>query len=52
MTSPSTKTFVSHLTRIGECDSPSVKRMIRPSTMYIEAAKKAGAKRIKRLWMM
>lgn len=51
-TSPVTKTFVSHLALMSEWFSPSVKRMIRPSTMYIDAAKSAGAKRRSKLWMI
>lgn len=48
-TSPITNVVVSHLTLIRECDSPSVNLMIRARTMYIEAAKRAGANKIRRL---
>jgi hypothetical protein len=49
ITSPVTNTLVSHFTLIGEWASPSVMTIILPRTMYIEAAKRAGAKRRRRL---
>jgi hypothetical protein len=50
--SPVTNSFVSHFKRIIECFSPSTSAIIRPRTMYTEAAKSAGAMRMRRAWMM
>jgi hypothetical protein len=47
-TSPPTNTFVNHLALITECVSPSVNRIILPRIMYIDAAKRAGARRMRR----
>jgi hypothetical protein len=51
-TSPATNIFVSHFRRTSAYLSPSTRRMIRPSMMYIDAAKSAGATRIRRDCMM
>lgn len=51
-TSPATNTFVNHLALITECVSPSVNRMILPRIMYIDAAKRAGARRMRSDWQM
>lgn len=46
--SPSKKALVSQLTRMGERCSAWRKRIMRPSVMYIDAAKSAGARRMNR----
>ena len=44
--SPVTNIFVSHFNRIIECCSPSTSSIRRPRTIYMVAAKSAGAIRI------
>jgi hypothetical protein len=51
-TSPVTNILVNHDGLINEHEAPFKRRIMRPRIMYIEAAKKAGAKRSKRLCAM
>ena len=51
-TSPQTKIFVSLVLRINACVSPSVKCIMRPSSMYILAAKRAGATSKNIVWIV
>lgn len=51
-TSPATKIFVSHVRRTKSARSPPTIRTIRPSSMYIDAAKSAGATSNRIDWMM
>jgi hypothetical protein len=50
--SPLTKSLVSRVGRIGARISPWVKMINRPRTMYMLAAKRAGARRRRRSCMM
>jgi hypothetical protein len=51
-TSPNTKTFVSSFGRMMERDWPPSRTTIRPSTMYMDAAKSVGPRRSRTDCMM
>ena len=50
--SPTTKILVSHFGRTMECNGASRRVMRRPRIMYMDAAKRAGPRRRRSVWMM